>query len=73
MPCLTTNFANANSTHRFGIDAHNAVKIARKQVADLIGAEPYEIVFTSGAFLLKKGKKIFHILNICRHYENLNI
>jgi len=49
MPFLTYEFANANSTHRFGVDANNAVKNARKQVADLIGAEPYEIVFTSGA------------------------
>ena len=49
MPCFTTNFANANSTHRFGLEAHNAVKKVRKQVADLIGAEPYEIIFTSGA------------------------
>ena len=49
MPFLTDNFANANSTHRFGIEAYNAVKNARNLVADLIGAEPYEIVFTSGA------------------------
>jgi cysteine desulfurase len=49
MPFLTYNFANANSTHRFGVDANNAVKIARNQVAELIGAEPHEIVFTSGA------------------------
>lgn len=49
MPFLTSNFANANSTHRFGLEASNAVKIARNQVAQLIGAEPYEIVFTSGA------------------------
>jgi cysteine desulfurase len=49
MPFLTTNFANANSTHRFGLDAYEAVKAARKQVAELIGAETNEIVFTSGA------------------------
>jgi len=49
MPFLTTNFANANSTHQFGIGAHEAVKEARVQVSQLIGAEPNEIVFTSGA------------------------
>ncbi|WDF54883.1 cysteine desulfurase family protein [Mucilaginibacter sp. KACC 22063] len=49
MPYLTNNFANANSTHQFGVDAYEAVKTARKQVADLIGAETNEIVFTSGS------------------------
>jgi cysteine desulfurase len=49
MPFLTTNFANAASTHRFGVSAHEAVKKARQQVADLIGADTHEIVFTSGA------------------------
>lgn len=49
MPYLTDQYANASSTHQFGVGAYEAVKEARKQVADLIGAEPYEIVFTSGA------------------------
>jgi cysteine desulfurase len=46
---LTDEFANANSTHHFGVNAHEAVKSARAKVANLIGAEPHEIVFTSGA------------------------
>lgn len=49
MPYLTDEFANASSTHQFGVNAHEAVKTARKQVAELIAAEPYEIVFTSGS------------------------
>jgi cysteine desulfurase len=49
MPFLTNNFANANSTHQFGVGAHEAVKEARKQVAELIGAETNEVIFTSGA------------------------
>ncbi|MDO8968492.1 cysteine desulfurase family protein [Algoriphagus sp.] len=49
MPFLTHNFANAASTHRFGVSAHEAVKKARQQVADLIGADTHEITFTSGA------------------------
>jgi cysteine desulfurase len=38
MPFLTNEFANANSTHQFGIHAYEAVKAARSQVAVLIGA-----------------------------------
>ena len=49
MPFLTDNFANANSTHQFGVGAYDAVKNARLQVADLIGADAHEIIFTSGA------------------------
>lgn len=49
MPFLTDNFANAASTHHFGVGAHEAVKNARKQVADLLGADAHEIIFTSGA------------------------
>lgn len=49
MPFLTNEFANANSTHLFGVHAYEAVKSARSQVAELIGAETHEIVFTSGS------------------------
>lgn len=49
MPFLTDNFANAASTHAFGLGANDAVKRARQQVAELIGSETHEIVFTSGA------------------------
>jgi len=49
MPFLTNEFANANSTHLFGVTAYEAVKTARMQVADLIGSEAHEIIFTSGS------------------------
>jgi cysteine desulfurase len=49
LPFLTNNFANASSTHAFGLGANDAVKNARQSVADLLGSQPHEIVFTSGA------------------------
>lgn len=49
LPFLTNSYANASSTHKFGVDAYNGVKLARKKVADLIGADSNEIIFTSGA------------------------
>lgn len=49
MPFLTDNFANAASTHPFGVLAHEAVKTARQQLSDLLCCEPHELVFTSGA------------------------
>lgn len=50
--CLTLdgNFANpASRSHRLGWRAEQAVETARRQLADLIGADPREIVWTSGA------------------------
>lgn len=49
LPFLKHNFANPSSTHHFGSAANEAVKTARTQVADLIGANDNEIVFTSGS------------------------
>lgn len=72
--CLTLegNFGNpASRSHMFGWKAEEAVEIARRQVADLVNADPREIVWTSGAtesdnlaikgvahFYSKKGKHI---------------
>ena len=50
VPWLYEHFGNAASrSHAWGWEAEKAIENAREQVADLIGADPREIVWTSGA------------------------
>ncbi|MGH2441893.1 MAG: cysteine desulfurase family protein [Chloroflexota bacterium] len=48
LPFLTSRYGNASSTHAYGYEAREAVDVARRSVAALIGASAKEIVFTGG-------------------------
>lgn len=47
MPYFTTEWGNPSSTYKFGYKIKSAIETAREQVADLIGAHPIEVIFTS--------------------------
>ena len=49
LPYFSSDYANANSSHLFGLTVKEDIDVARSQVAGLIGAKPAEITFTSGA------------------------
>jgi len=49
MPYLTTEWGNPSSSYAFGSRLRTVVETAREQVADLIGAQPREVVFTACA------------------------
>jgi cysteine desulfurase len=49
LPYFDTKFGNPNSVHVAGHEARDAVNVARASIATTIGADPKEIVFTSGA------------------------
>lgn len=49
LPYMTERFGNPSSLHSAGDPARDALEVARRSVAALIGAAPDEIIFTSGA------------------------
>jgi cysteine desulfurase len=47
MPYLTTEWGNPSSAYKFGAKLKSVVETAREQVAELIGAHPMDVIFTS--------------------------
>lgn len=48
MPWMTENFGNASSSYKLGKIAREAIDTTRKEIADVVGCLPDEIIFTSG-------------------------
>ena len=83
LPFFTEFYGNASSVHTFGREARNGIEEARERIADLIGAQTSEIIFTSGGTEsdnfaiegaayenIKKGKHI--ITSLIEHPAVLN-
>lgn len=47
-PFMATRFGNSSGSHHVARDARRALEDARERVANVVGASPGEIVFTSG-------------------------
>src|SRR4030065_16114 len=48
LPFLYGNFGNPSSSHAYGVEAKLAVEKARREIAEMLGCLPEEIVFTGG-------------------------
>ncbi|HOL79666.1 MAG: cysteine desulfurase NifS [Clostridiales bacterium] len=48
LPYFTEHYGNASSIHRVGQEANKALQQARAEIAAILGAEPKELIFTSG-------------------------
>lgn len=48
LPYFSEKFGNASSLHSFGLEAKEALEASREKVAELLGANAEEIIFTSG-------------------------
>ena len=75
-------FGNASSIHGYGQEARRYLETARRQVAELVGARPDEIVFTGGGTesnnlalfgLVEAGKKAHFITSAIEHPAVLNV
>jgi cysteine desulfurase len=82
LPYLAKYFGNPSSTHQYGRAAHQAVDMAREQVAQLLGCAASEVIFTGcgsesdtlairGTALQRQGKHI--ITQVTEHPAVLNI
>jgi cysteine desulfurase len=70
MPWVTTHWGNPSSNHTLGREARRAVENARTSVADLLGADPSQVVFTSGA--TEANNAVLHSAAIrCREKRHL--
>lgn len=83
LPFFNELYGNASSLHTFGQEAAQALISSRKTVADFLGAEPEEIIFTSGGTesdnlalkgiaYLKKNKGEHIITSVIEHPAILN-
>ncbi|KAL1931337.1 hypothetical protein VTP01DRAFT_9479 [Rhizomucor pusillus] len=67
MPYMTDIYGNPHSrTHQYGWETEKAVENARAQVAKLVGADPKEVIFTSGA----TESNNISIKGVARFYKN---
>lgn len=66
IPFLCEQYGNASSQYSLGVKSKYAIEMARKQVAQAIGAEPSEITFTSGGS--EANSWIFQ--SVCELYRN---
>ncbi|MBA7483856.1 Cysteine desulfurase IscS [subsurface metagenome] len=83
LPYLAESFGNPSSLHDWGDDAREAIEKARAQVAQLIGADTGEIIFTSGGTegnnfavkglaLAQQGKGKHVVVSAIEHFSVLN-
>lgn len=72
MPYLTEEFGNPGTLYELGRCAKDAVEKARAQVARFIGAEPENIIFTSGG--TEANNMVFtSLLDFLKHYEKSHV